>query len=1113
MADPHHCSVEASKILKDMSPAEIDKLRMEIERRQRESLTRNAGESAEAALFNAANEIVAEKKIESVIAKRNALLNLTRRIELVDFVTREFSADLATGIEAVTVGVNRANKKSRLSAASEQRGLQSHYVGGLIADMMRANLFKEFVKGVYDRDVARAMFRMGDQQDPLDGLPKEAVQIARVIHKWQNIARDDANRAGAYIGNIKGYITRQSHDMFRIRDASKSIGSNASNDVAVNYRAWRNFIFPLLDQEKTFKGLSDSSPEGIEKFLRQAYEALWSGVHLTNAAPNESASIPSGLESIAKRMSQERLLHFKDGEAWFNYNEKFGVGGLNETVIRGLELSGNQTGLMRVFGPNARMTFDALFESAMRVAKKQGPQAARILREQAARLDNLFKEIDGSTRIPENEILARRAGVVRAFQSMSKLGMALLSAVSDIPFFASELRFQGVGFLEAYRTALTSVLRGRGGADGQELMSMLGVAMDTFRGDVVARFHAEDTMPGWTSSMMAKFFKLNGLSIWTDGLRKGAAEAMSRRLAMNRNVAWGSLNKDLQRTLGFYGISEKQWDVIRAANAKDIGGESFVVPEAIRGVDDALIDPLIQDKINDLHARTQALTDKLDEADMRDAAFVAKRRVALNTRLDEAAITMKEIRKEVKGRKDAVAQEVADRIERIEAEMERAAVVSDIEAFLTTERTRGRTLDLLERVEEGADVSGAEVDTADPFIGDNRGPSIGDLAARSLDEFSRVRGNQAEKLGARLARAERRISDARVKQKKVSETASESGDARVQAIIDRGIKWEKEFQKFSADAFERQVARKERIKARHEIADKRLKRLRDDARLEIERALRSYFVDRTDYAVVNPDAKTNAFMNRGTQRGTVEGEFFRFLFQFKSFPIAVLQRPIGRELFARGTTQTRAGLMTDLGRALANGEGELQGLAHLFIVTTAMGYIAMSAKDLAKGRTPRPPNEKKTWIAAMAQGGGLGIYGDFLFGEMKNRYGQNALSTLAGPTFGGSVTDVFDLWGRFRDGDDFAATLFSDMVNHVPFANLFYTRMAMDYLILHRIREGMNPGYLARMERRIERENAQRFLLPPSSVIPRGGGIVGQASAEVADVLNATSGGGLDATP
>ena len=58
---------------------------------------------------------------------------------------------------------------------------------------------------------------------------------------------------------------------------------------------------------------------------------------------------------------------------------------------------------------------------------------------------------------------------------------------------------------------------------------------------------------------------------------------------------------------------------------------------------------------------------------------------------------------------------------------------------------------------------------------------------------------------------------------------------------------------------------------------------------------------------------------------------------------------------------------------------------------------------------------------------------------------------------------------------------------NTPFINLFYLRMALDYLILYNIQEWQNPGYLKRLERKMQKDYDQRFYIPPSRVIKRGG--------------------------
>jgi hypothetical protein len=141
----------------------------------------------------------------------------------------------------------------------------------------------------------------------------------------------------------------------------------------------------------------------------------------------------------------------------------------------------------------------------------------------------------------------------------------------------------------------------------------------------------------------------------------------------------------------------------------------------------------------------------------------------------------------------------------------------------------------------------------------------------------------------------------------------------------------------------------------------------------------------------------------------------------------------------------------------------------------------MQAKQVLKGRTPRDPfgeDWKSVWTAAMTQGGGLGIYGDYLFGEF-NRFGNSPEETFLGPT-AGTASDILKLWSKIRSGDDPTADGIRLGVNNAPFANLFWTRIGLDYAVLYHLQEMANPGYLKRMEQRVKRENDQEFILPPS---------------------------------
>jgi hypothetical protein len=86
----------------------------------------------------------------------------------------------------------------------------------------------------------------------------------------------------------------------------------------------------------------------------------------------------------------------------------------------------------------------------------------------------------------------------------------------------------------------------------------------------------------------------------------------------------------------------------------------------------------------------------------------------------------------------------------------------------------------------------------------------------------------------------------------------------------------------------------------------------------------------------------------------------------------------------------------------SNGE-RLQYGGALLATSLVLGGVSLQLKDIVAGREPRPIGDEDTLIdpkflaAALAQGGGLGLFGDFLFADA-NRYGGGIASTAFGPT-------------------------------------------------------------------------------------------------------------------
>lgn len=242
--------------------------------------------------------------------------------------------------------------------------------------------------------------------------------------------------------------------------------------------------------------------------------------------------------------------------------------------------------------------------------------------------------------------------------------------------------------------------------------------------------------------------------------------------------------------------------------------------------------------------------------------------------------------------------------------------------------------------------------------------------------------------------------------------------------------------------------------------------------------------DESEYAVLNPDLATKALASGGgLQRGTPLGELARSVMQFKSFPIAMISRHWGRFTDAPGSIP---GAPTFLGnRYLYAGA--------MMISLTALGAIAYQNKQIVQGKDPIDMTQGKFWLRALAQGGGLGIVGDFLLTDPTENPGDstaNAIKNIAGPTIG----SAFDLFGKlgienayeYWHGKDTHAGAegLRFARSHLPYVNLWYGKAALDAAGLAALQENLSPGYHARMRQRAQRDWNQDYWWRPGDGTP-----------------------------
>lgn len=520
---------------------------------------------AEAAV-RAGRDLANEARLAAAYERRDAAINAMRRDALDARVT---PGNEVQAVRSLLSGTEGRGRNLARSIDAEGHATSGRLVGGLIADLRGAGLLEAVLRRnkIFEADIARELWRITDPASAPATGNTVAAHVAEILHRHQETARVLQNEAGARIGQEQHYITRQSHDMQKVR------GSGDDDAFAI----WRDFILPRLD-DRTFEGVADP-----DKMLANVWANLSSGIHETSTGGSGFL----GSANLGKKLSAERVLHFKDADGWLEYNQRFGRGNIVDSVLRGLESAGNNIALMRALGTNPEFMFKAWSDSLAKAARDRHDfKTSDALR--AGTNERILDILTGKAALPANMTIAQVGRWIRNAESMAKLGGVVLSSLPDLAVNVATLRHSGVPLLEAYANQVLAPLRGRRSGETREIADLLGVGIDGLLARLLSRFSGEEPF-GKSSKLMELFHRANLLSWWTDSLKTGVGLMLSRNLAGRVGTEFAGLPARLQTTLRRYGIEAGEWDAVRRVDLRAADGTDYLMPGAVLDLPDDAI--------------------------------------------------------------------------------------------------------------------------------------------------------------------------------------------------------------------------------------------------------------------------------------------------------------------------------------------------------------------------------------------------------------------------------------------------------------------------------------------------------------------------------------------
>lgn len=488
-----------------------------------------------------ANQIIARKRVEQFIT------------------TPEFQTNPNDVFKAKSFGVDHLSKGGNDSFFNTRNTIRDQHLRMLdegVKDHMSV-----IADGKSDEMIANAIDRLNKNQN-IQNLPEHVRVAANAIRNVNKSIIKTLQDVGVTIRERDDFISRQTHNREKIAQTP--------------FKDWFAEIEPRLDESKTFP----TTPDGPKRteILRGIYEEIVAG----------------DMENNVGHFGGKRVLHFKTGADWAQYNTKFGHGTLIDTAAMTINSASKVAATTRVLGPDARAIWDHMEK---KVAEGMEPQRKAKFMDtsiggEKRQRDNWSKEMFGYDRHPGREMVATFQRNVNLVTSGAKLGLSLPTTLTDLAFSANNFRAatgnRGLVEFDAM-SKFFSVFTNK------KELTYWANATDMYFGDLLAdsfdRYGGFEGggKNGFLQQFARKTISLSGLERQSASAKVANARLFSLELGKHSGKEWGDLNPRLRAGLERFNISEGEWKIVSSGTQEFKAGAIGITGEGIRNLPDSII--------------------------------------------------------------------------------------------------------------------------------------------------------------------------------------------------------------------------------------------------------------------------------------------------------------------------------------------------------------------------------------------------------------------------------------------------------------------------------------------------------------------------------------------
>ena len=248
---------------------------------------------------------------------------------------------------------------------------------------------------------------------------------------------------------------------------------------------WLDDALNNIDRSKYVD--TDGNPltnDQIKNLINHSYDSITTdGLNTLNIG-----EVRQGSGKATNRMSQSRVLHWKNADAWLEMQQKYGALPFVDLIDSHIDTMAKNIALVEKFGSNPNRAFDILSQEAKRIDGDNGIKT-NILTDGIRRANTMYDVFAHRNMNNGSEVWSALGVAYRAWNISTMLGSALFANLSDIAPMIKLARMHNLSVTKLIGN-LASELNPLNQTD-KEISFSLGIAVDEITSSL-GRFASED---------------------------------------------------------------------------------------------------------------------------------------------------------------------------------------------------------------------------------------------------------------------------------------------------------------------------------------------------------------------------------------------------------------------------------------------------------------------------------------------------------------------------------------------------------------------------------------------------------------------------------------------